>query len=94
MATKKKKKKKIKVKHGKYILSTKKGLYYFDTTLMHGRFIPPTMRERAHDLYWETHPKTIKAIISKGERFLGKKQYKWIPGSSYLPKSRPGDDSD
>jgi hypothetical protein len=55
-----------KLKHGRYILSLKKGLVIFDTYAKRGRVI--LNDGRAKDITLKTHPDMVKRAIKKGER--------------------------
>ena len=55
-----------KFKHGKYVLSFKKGLVIFDTYAKRGRVI--LNDGRAKDITFRTHSDMVRRAIKKGER--------------------------
>jgi hypothetical protein len=57
-----------KLKHGRYVLSLKKGLVIFDTYAKRGRVILDD--GRAKNITLKTHPDVVKKAIRKGERCI------------------------
>jgi len=60
--------KKKKFKHGHYVFEKKNGFYIFNSYLKRGRaFLPDG---RVLDIDMKKHPKTVKAILTKGKRHV------------------------
>ena len=64
----------MKHKHGTYMLETKKGFYLFNSYLKRGRII--LNDGRAKDITHKTHPKIVKATLTRGTWLISPTEHK------------------
>ena len=64
----------MKLKHGQYLLKMKKGFYLFNSYLKIGRAL--LNDGQAKDFTYKTHPKIVKAILSRGRCGISPKEFK------------------